>query len=162
MFSGTFSSLGRMLGVGRGGEAEEERRSWGRFPCDVETTCQTTGGAAKPLAARVRNISRGGVKLVLDRPCQPGELLSLSLPGGEDLEACTVLVCVVRCAGEEQRWQLGCTFATPLDDEDLQRFGAGRGAAGSTDQRAASALPARPGRPTPSWARRTRRPVRRR
>ena len=56
---------------------EEERRSSGRFPCHIETTCQPAASTDKGrTAVRVRNISRGGIKIEASRRFQPGELLS--------------------------------------------------------------------------------------
>jgi hypothetical protein len=81
----------------------------------------------------VRNISRGGINLVLSRSFRPGELLSVALPGnGEDTE---VLACVMRCDEVAGAWQLGCTFATQLSDDDLRRFGARAARTSPPDQR---------------------------
>src|SRR5947209_14492637 len=124
--------LGRTVSLWRrltGGEAppeqdavglavEEDRRVWVRHPADVEATCQPAGGAADRFAARVRNVSLGGINLVADRAFEPGALLSIELPGAADGSTCTVLACVVHAtalsAGE---WALGCTFARELSDE---------------------------------------------
>ncbi len=137
MLSRALSYCGRALGLGRPAPpAEEERRLWGRFPCDVETTCRAASGPAAGSAAmpaRVRNISRGGIALVLGRAFEPGTLLSVSLPGEPATE---VLACVVRCEPRPgQAWDAGCTFATELSDQDLQLFGARREKAAASDQR---------------------------
>jgi hypothetical protein len=86
------------------------------------------------LPARVRNISRGGINLVLKRAFEPGTLLSVDLPGSA--LTIEVLACVVRCEElEEESWELGCTFAAELSDEDLQLFGARREKPALPDQR---------------------------
>jgi c-di-GMP-binding flagellar brake protein YcgR len=136
MLARALSSWGRLLGLGRSGPAsEEERRLWGRVPCDVETTCQLASDhSGQRLAARVRDLSRGGVSLTVPRSFELGTLLSVSLPAsGAGVE---VLACVVRCAHHgPENWELGCTFAAELSDEDLRAFGARRERAAEIDQR---------------------------
>jgi c-di-GMP-binding flagellar brake protein YcgR len=107
---------------------EEDRRVWVRYPADVETVCQPTNGAGShPLAARVQNISLGGVNLRVNRPFEPGTLLSVELPGETAQSSYTVLACVVRLTAQpEGEWVLGCTFSRELSDEDLRAFGAKR------------------------------------
>src|SRR5262249_6521046 len=123
------SACGKLLGFGRSSSAgEEDRRRWGRVVCDVEMTCwPTAGGPDERLVVRVRNVSPGGINFQASRELVPGELLSVSLPGEED--AAEVLACVVRCDAAADGWHLGCTFATPLGDDELSRFRAARPAA---------------------------------
>jgi hypothetical protein len=79
------------------------------------------------LAARVQDVSRGGINLVVSRPFQGGELLSVELPGVDGQAPSTVLACVVRAeAWPGGEWSLGCTFAAELGDDDLHWFGAKR------------------------------------
>lgn len=115
----------------------EDRRVWVRYPADLETTYQpaTESGGAR-LSARVRNVSLGGVNLVVDREFTPGDLLSVELPGVADRTRCTVLACVVHVAAQgDGTWSLGCTFARELNEEDLEAFGVQRVRHASTDQR---------------------------
>jgi c-di-GMP-binding flagellar brake protein YcgR len=122
MLSRALSSWGRLLGLGRSAAAEEERRAHGRFSSGVETVCQPAGKEGEALTGRVANVSRGGIGLVLARAFEPGELLAVALPGG-GAETSTVLACVVRCDPEEAgSWEVACSFATGLGDEDLLRF----------------------------------------
>jgi hypothetical protein len=136
MLSRAFSSWGRLFGLpGNTTEDEEERRLWGRIPCDMATTCQLASDHSNDrLPAQVRNISRGGISLELSRPFEPGTLLSVSLPacGAEE----EILACVVRCdpTGADS-WELGCTFAAQLTNEDLESFGARRERTTNGDQR---------------------------
>jgi hypothetical protein len=117
--------------------AEEERRVWVRYPADLETTVQPPGpGTPARLSARVRNISLGGVSLALDRPFEPGELLSVELPGATEESRCNVLACVVHVGeGSDGAWVVGCTFARELGEDDLEAFGARRERHGPSDQR---------------------------
>jgi hypothetical protein len=118
---------------------------WVRFPSGLETTLQPARGPDGPrVGARVRDVSRGGIRLVLDRPFEPGEMLSVELPVAEGQPPSTVLACVVRAAeGEGGAWSVGCTFAAELADDDLQMFGARRVKAPETDQREWVRFPSR-------------------
>jgi hypothetical protein len=135
MWSKALSSWGRLLGRGKSDGAEDERRLWGRVPCDVETTIESAGpDLGPPLPAHVRNVSRGGINLTSGQKFEPGWLLCVALPVGDGTQ---VLACVVRCeALPSGLWELGCTFAAQLSDEDLQNLGARREKAGPPDQRA--------------------------
>jgi c-di-GMP-binding flagellar brake protein YcgR len=115
----------------------EERRVWVRFPADLETRYQPADFApGTRLSARVRNISLGGINLLGNRAFQPGEMLTVELPGASSDTTCNVLACVVHCAAErEGEWSLGCTFARELNDADLASFGARRERHDSSDQR---------------------------
>lgn len=135
MWSKTVSRWGRLLGLGRSDVAEEERRLWGRVPCDVETTIQSANGDSAPaLPARARNVSQGGINLSAAKPFEPGALLSVALPVGDG--GAEVLACVVRCeALADGLWELGCTFAAHLSDEDMQSLGGRKEKAAGPDQR---------------------------
>lgn len=132
------SSLGRWVGRRPDDmEADAERRLWVRYPCNLETMSEVrNGNDPERLAARVRNISRGGLSLVVDREVHPGGLLSVELPAGENVPPSTVLAYVVRSAAlSGGDWALGCTFATELSDDDLRPFGAKRERAAVPDLR---------------------------
>jgi c-di-GMP-binding flagellar brake protein YcgR len=103
----------------------------------VETILQPTDRAdSSPHSAMVRDISRSGIHLVVERPFQTGEFLSIELPGCDDHPATTVLSYVVRAAKRpEGDWALGCTFASELTDEDLEPFGAKRVRSAPPDNR---------------------------
>src|SRR5437667_75014 len=76
--------------------AEEDRRAWQRFPADFATTIQpVSDGDQKRLAARIGNISLGGVLLLTPRSFTEGELVSIELPAAGDQERATVLACVI-------------------------------------------------------------------
>jgi hypothetical protein len=113
---------------------EDDRRVWVRYPANLEATFQPPGDTSR-FAARVRDISRGGVNLVADRAFQPGDHLSLELPT-PSRQTHSVLACIVRVSpGEPGQWALGCTFARELSDEDLEDFGARRQKHAPSDQR---------------------------
>src|SRR5262245_46771375 len=124
MFSRTLSSWGRLLGLGRASAMEEDRRTWGRLDCDVETSCSAARpGMSERLTVQVKNVSPGGILLLASTAFRPGQLLSLAIPHAEHEAASEVLACVVRCdQRRDGRLELGCTFATPLSEAELLGF----------------------------------------
>src|SRR5437763_1112718 len=89
-----------------------DRRLSVRHVCDVETSCQA---AKEPdsqlLPARIRNISRRGIGLLLDRPFDAGAILRIELPGEAASSSVSVLACVVHTRAEgDNQWALGCGF----------------------------------------------------
>jgi c-di-GMP-binding flagellar brake protein YcgR len=143
MFERTKTFWRRLIGEpGQGTTAmlepgADERRVWIRYPADLETAYKPAAAADNlRLSARVRNISLGGVNLMTNRAFQPGELLSIELPGDTEDSRCNALACVVHCAEElPGEWSLGCTFSRELTEDDLAAFGARRERPTASDQR---------------------------
>src|SRR5262245_48712391 len=138
MFSSLVSTCGRLVGWRKQpAGAEGERRVWVRYPCDVKTLAQPAGGRAEErLMTRVRNISPGGISLVVNRRFEPGMLLCVELPAAEG-RASSVLAYVIHAKEESAgEWALGCTFAAELSDEDLHPFGAKQVKPAAGDSRA--------------------------
>ena len=138
MLARALASWFRLLGPRRGdGPPEEDRRVWVRYPSGLETTLQSARVPDGPrLAARVRDVSRGGIHLVVDRPFEAGKLLSVELPAAEGQPLSTVLACVVRAApAEGGAWSAGCAFSAELSEDDLQAFRPHRVKAPVTDPR---------------------------
>lgn len=143
MLERTYSFCRRLVGLPTqeapegGTMTEEDRRVWVRYPADVETTAQPAQGPEEArLAARVCDVSRGGINLVVEREFQPGELLSVELPAAQLGKTYSVLACVVRVGRPpEGGWSLGCIFSRELTDDDLQGLGARREKHPPADQR---------------------------
>lgn len=115
----------------------EERRVWVRHPCRIETTVQPAGsGSDTALLARIRNVSRGGLMLLVNRRIEAGELLGIELPGDDAQAHGTVLVCVLSVnAVAENEWSLSCSFSAELNERDLQLFGVTASQGGESEQR---------------------------
>ncbi len=95
-----------------------------------------TERAPERAPAHIRDVSLGGVNLVCDRPFQPGQILSLELPGVVEDGDHQVLACVVRSVPEpDGQWSLGCVFSRELSAEDLEKFGARKTKTPTHDQR---------------------------
>jgi c-di-GMP-binding flagellar brake protein YcgR len=116
--------------------AEDDRRVWVRYPADVEAHCAPADGDEVRLSGRIRDVSRGGIKLVVNRAFGAGSLLSVQLPAEEGHPAITVLAFVVYVNTlEADEWALGCNFARQLTDDELRLFGAARTRAKPSDSR---------------------------
>ena len=76
MFAQKLSLLRRFLGRDGGpstgpGATQDERRFWVRYPADLETSVQLADYPSEGRArARIRDISRGGINLVVDQRFQ--------------------------------------------------------------------------------------------
>jgi len=119
-------------------EDQGDRRLWVRYPADVLANVQSAAGpiVENRVSAQVRDISRGGAHLLVDRAFEEGQMISLELPKGNKDESHIVLACVVRANIEESgQYALGCVFSRELSEEDLYGFGAKRVRHESDDQR---------------------------
>lgn len=141
MFAQGFSFWRRLLGKTEPDPAaasNDNRRFWVRYPADLPSSVQLADHPGEDrVPARIRDISRGGVNLLLDQSYQPGQLLSLELPCSEDPEKVFhLLACVVRSLPEQSgRFSLGCVFSRELSEDDLFSFGARRVRHAPEDQR---------------------------
>jgi hypothetical protein len=102
----------------------EERRRAPRYPSDLEITCQAIAardGMSWP--ARVKDISKLGIGLLVGRRFERGTLLSMDLENREQGISRTVMARVIYATlCDDGRWQLGCVLSRELADEDLLHF----------------------------------------
>src|SRR5260370_22097629 len=104
MFQSTLSSLGQIIGwhkvqPARDAPINENRRVWIRYPCDMEAVCQPADGSqSQRVSAQVRNVSRGGINLLMPTSIATGSLMSVELPCGTGQQASTILAYVIRVA----------------------------------------------------------------
>jgi hypothetical protein len=97
-----------------------ERRASVRHVCHLEAVSRPLESPdALCWGARVRNISVGGLSLLLCYPFKPGASLAVDLHGQSRLGTQLVKVVHVREQGDGT-WLVGCAFATPLDDAELR------------------------------------------
>jgi len=123
MLQRVLPSLGRLVSRKSSPPPAEERRVWVRHPCRTETTVQSTNDPqSAPIAARVRNVSHGGIMLVADHRIDAGELVSIDLPG-DGANRGAVLACVLQTeAAGTNEWALNCAFSAELSSDDLRQF----------------------------------------
>jgi hypothetical protein len=115
-----------------------ERRVWLRFAANLNVRCEPVGEQAESgVYAVIGNLSRGGIQIIASRRFEPGSILSVELPASNGQPALAALACVVRAQPHgESDWAMGCRFASELNDEQLQMFGAARERPPATDPRA--------------------------
>jgi len=119
MMSGTSA----VAGPGCAGAGIELRVSE-RFTCDVPAACQPPSDwkrGGRKWTARVRDVSAGGLLLVLGRRFERGAGLAIELPGSDPDSPSTLLARVMNVRTEgDGTWALGCAFVSPLSDDELQ------------------------------------------
>lgn len=77
--------------------------------------------------AQVRDISLGGIVIVVNRRFESGTLLRVEVPAVGDAPATAVLARVIQVTALSQRaFSLNCCYAKELNDDDLRAFGAER------------------------------------
>src|SRR5262249_51776994 len=104
-------------------------------PCAVAVACRPILGGPETWAAEARDISQGGVALVLRRRFEPGTLLLLGVgDAGEDRALLARVAYAV--AADPAGWRLGCAFRRELSAELLAAFGAEPARPAGLDRRA--------------------------
>src|SRR5437899_1230734 len=101
MFERTFTFWRRWIGASAApaesaAAVEDDRRLWVRHATELQGQVQSAAGqTGERLLAAVRDLSRGGVNLIVDKPFRDGEMLTIELPSANG-ETRTILACVVR------------------------------------------------------------------
>lgn len=105
-------------------DMDVDRRLSIRCLTDVETTCKTADGPdGEQYNCRVRDLSRGGVSLLLRAPVDSGTLLGVDFPGVEGQPPYTVLATVMHVTAlPNGEIAAGCAFACELSEDDVQSF----------------------------------------
>jgi hypothetical protein len=99
-----------------------ERRLAPRYSLDLEALCRPVSTLSEPFrTAKIRDVSRTGVGLLVDLSCEAGARLLLRLAGRDGLfrKDAEARVVYARLHTSGQRWVLGCEFAEPLSEADL-------------------------------------------
>lgn len=103
-------------------DTPQDRRAWVRHTCDLDTLCMPPkNGTVKQWSARIRDISRGGMQLIVNHWIVPGTLLTIHLDSdsGEATQPLSVQV-IFAMALPEGKWALGCRFPQPLSEQQLE------------------------------------------
>ncbi len=96
-----------------------ERRSSERYHSERQIKIRPEVGAL-PIIAGIQDVSRGGIRLVVDRPIETGSMIHVELPVFGSNPHTTILACVVYCnASDGGTFVIGCSFSTDLNDVDL-------------------------------------------
>lgn len=101
-----------------------DRRTYVRLASDLEATCRSTGGRDVGWPGTVRDISQGGIGLLLTHRFQPGTELTVELRDASGAVRRVLRVRVIHAAaaniGGNSGWRLGCAFDTPLTEEEFE------------------------------------------
>jgi c-di-GMP-binding flagellar brake protein YcgR len=119
-----FSLFRQQKGSPSGVDGAEERRVWVRYSSVARTTVlPVNNGGDTRLAGRVRNISRGGVNLIVRHNFHAGDMITVEIPCDKPEENETVLACVVHVNPlTDGHYSLGCEFSEPITEEDVEAF----------------------------------------
>jgi hypothetical protein len=113
------SAFDSALGVG---PLRLERRSYSRFPIDPKACWNINILVEDQLCfATVRNLSRRGIGLILDRKLEPGETLRAELTSLSGLSTRSHELRVTRVAAQSSgRYAVGCKFDQPLTHQQME------------------------------------------
>lgn len=106
---------------------ETERIAWVRRRGHIAKSGQAVNSVEHDrFPAQVRDISLGGLVLVVNERFESGTLLRVEVNGPEGNAPVALLARVIHLAAQSQRtFVLSCCYAKELSDEDLRVFGAG-------------------------------------
>lgn len=91
-----------------------ERRAFVRRFCDI-------GALVDSWPAKIENVSRGGLKIVIARRFEVGTILKVEIATATEESRCTLLARVVSAAPESTgNWGLGCAFLQQISQEEVQ------------------------------------------
>ena len=104
-----------------------ECRVYQRLDCEIPGFCKPASDLGSAEEARwsaiVRDISQGGVRLLLSRRYQPGAGLAIELPAKDGQEICTFFAKVIHVrADADGLWVHGCQFVSPLSLDEMKRL----------------------------------------
>jgi len=103
----------------------DERRGFFRYPCDLEAISVpvTLRKGDCPCQGRVRDISAGGLGVVLAYRYQPGTFLSIELQNRSKTLSRTFVARVVHASALRfGGWQIGCTFNNKLTEDEIREL----------------------------------------
>jgi hypothetical protein len=108
-----------------------ERRAWVRYGTDLAATCHSPDDRQEVgWPGQVRDVSAGGIGLLLRHRFRPGTYLQVEVHGAGGA-ARVLSVRVVHATpvnpGEGACWLVGCIFLEPLGDDEVRALLPGPG-----------------------------------
>jgi hypothetical protein len=102
-----------------------ERRAYVRLAVDLAAVCRPPNHLSDlGWPGQVRDVSQGGVGLIVRHRFQPGTRLAVELRSATGVPLRTVAVHVVHATASEVGgspcWLLGCAFDVPLAEEEIR------------------------------------------
>jgi len=107
------------------GKHSIECRVYPRHACSLDVACQPVAARDKedPIwEGQIKNLSLGGVGLLLNRRFERGVSLAIEVTVGDDLSETHLTRVVHVRAAAGGRWVHGCEFVSKLSDDELQRL----------------------------------------
>ena len=109
-----------------------DRRAWVRYGTDLQATCRSPDSRKEVgWPGQVRDISAGGIGLLLRHRFRPGTPLLIEVHGtagaGPRLLAVRVVHATPVNPGMASCWLVGCMFLEPLSDDQLHTLLEGQG-----------------------------------
>jgi len=102
----------------------EDRRAAVRYSCELGSLCQEVKDTVEEQwPARIKDISTTGIAVIVNRSFRPGTQLGIELQSEDESIRYTLMTQIVRT--DEQGsdfWLLGCEFARPLSEDEVQRL----------------------------------------
>jgi PilZ domain len=114
----------RLAGKPKLAATTADRRRWTRHPSNLQAVCWLLGQRHRTTwRARVRDISSGGVGLILSRAFTLGTILELQLfsPGLLNAKPLRAEVMFLT-QNQPDEWVLGCEFLTPLTPDQESAY----------------------------------------
>jgi c-di-GMP-binding flagellar brake protein YcgR len=104
----------------------EDRRAFQRYAADLEVSCRPLGALrADSWPARLKDISAGGIGLVVERRFEPGTMLAVDLVSTGSGSPRTLLSRVRHVTAQpEGEWLLGVALLREMSEEELKNWGA--------------------------------------
>jgi hypothetical protein len=98
-----------------------EKRTNVRYPCDCQVRCVPDGLDDTTVTGRIRNISLGGMGLVVATPVEPGTSMTVELLRPPTRAQASLVVFVVHVRPMPIRgWFLGCVFPHSLGEAEIR------------------------------------------
>jgi|SRR5262245_13578104 hypothetical protein len=110
------------MGTPPPGTPGRERRAAPRHPSSLKVICYPAGaGLTERRQVRLRNVSRNGLALTVDRRWEPGTALVLELPVSEGEGVSVARARVIHATPQAGgTFLVGCVLDFPLTDAQLQ------------------------------------------
>src|SRR5262245_59255682 len=105
--------------------SRKDRRAWVRYPSTPETPFSEVAEEDHviPQKARIQDLSAAGVGLLVINELEPGTVVDVVLVRANEDSAQLFQAKVVHCRPQAGGgWLLGCSFITPLREQDLRDF----------------------------------------
>jgi hypothetical protein len=104
------------------GPRADERRRATRYPCWLRGACRPFGASLLERRASIlRDLSTGGVNLMIDRPVDRGAALAVELEGIGGRSGRYLLAHVAHIIEDSQgQWLVGCAFDRSLSEEEVR------------------------------------------